>query len=73
MIGGMRPGGFIKGFDLEAAERNADSQSSGFTKTGSSKIPYLFSIPIADSNEQNQVERNGGGEGIRTPERNFFL
>jgi hypothetical protein len=39
---------FIRVFDLEAAECNADSQRERLTKTGSSKKPYLFSIPITD-------------------------
>jgi hypothetical protein len=39
---------FIRVFDLEAAERNADSQRDRLTETGSSKTPYLFSTPIID-------------------------
>jgi hypothetical protein len=40
---------FIRVFDLEAAECIADGQRDRLTKTGSSKKPYLFSIPITDS------------------------
>jgi hypothetical protein len=44
----MRHVGFIRVFNLEAAEPSADSQSRGFTKAGSGETPYLFSIPITD-------------------------
>ena len=47
-IGLMRHAGFIRVFDLEAEKRSADSQGPGFTKAGSSEMPYLFSIPITD-------------------------
>jgi hypothetical protein len=44
----MRHAGFIRVFDLEAEKLSADSQSHGFTKAGSSEMPYLFSTTITD-------------------------
>jgi hypothetical protein len=44
----MRHADFIRVFDLEAEKRSADSQSHGFTKAGSSEMPYLFSTTITD-------------------------
>jgi hypothetical protein len=33
----------------------------------------IFPNPILSNNYNDLIKGNGGGEGIRTPERNFFL
>jgi hypothetical protein len=37
------------------------------------KHPIYFRSQLQIANKQDKIEKNGGGEGIRTPERNFFL